>query len=376
MASIYIHIPYCKQQCSYCNFHFRISQNDKEEMLKSIKKEIEMRQSYLNDATISSIYFGGGTPSILKKQEIKSIISTIYRLFNIDENAEITLECNPDDLDEKQLIALKEIGINRLSIGIQSFDDADLKFMNRSHNAKQAIQSVTLAKKQGFNNITIDLIYGLPNQSNKKWEENLTKMFNLGIQHFSAYALTIEPKTALKHLIDTKKIIPAKDETTVEHFNTLVQMAAENDFIHYEISNFGEKGFFSNHNSAYWKNQHYLGIGPSAHSFNGTSRQWNISSNKQYIEKIKTTDSYFEIEQLNNQQQYNEYIFTSLRTIWGANSETINVQFGIKFQSHFLKEVKKWESKKDIKKTEYTYTLTNSGKFLADAIASDLFIVD
>ncbi|HIK62439.1 MAG TPA: radical SAM family heme chaperone HemW [Flavobacteriales bacterium] len=375
MASIYIHIPYCKQQCSYCNFHFRILQNDKEEMLKSIKKEIEMRQSYLNDATISSIYFGGGTPSILKKQEIKSIISTIYRLFNIDENAEITLECNPDDLDEKQLVALKEIGINRLSIGIQSFDDADLKFMNRSHNAKQATQCVALAKKQGFNNITIDLIYGLPNQSNKKWGANLTKMFNLGIQHCSAYALTIEPKTALKHLIDTKKIIPAKDETTIEHFNTLVQMAAENDFIHYEISNFGKKGFFSNHNSGYWKNQHYLGIGPSAHSFNGTSRQWNISSNKQYIEKIKTTDSYFEIEQLNNQQQYNEYIFTGLRTIWGVELDYIETQFGADTQQYFEQQIQNWINQEKVKQENNRFTLTKKGKLYADAIASDLFII-
>jgi len=375
LASIYIHIPYCKQQCTYCNFHFRISQNDKEEMLKSIKKEIEMRQSYLNSATISSIYFGGGTPSILKNQEIKSIINTIHCLFNIDENAEITLECNPDDLDEKQLVALKEIGINRLSIGIQSFDDADLKFMNRSHNAKQATQSVALAKKQGFNNITIDLIYGLPNQSNKRWKENLTKMFNLGIQHFSAYALTIESKTALKHLIDTKKIKPAKDETTVEHFNTLIQMAVENDFIHYEISNFGKKGFFSNHNSAYWKNQHYLGVGPSAHSFNGTSRQWNVFSNKQYIEKIKTTDSYFEIEQLNNEQQYNEYVFTGLRTIWGVELDYIETQFGTDTQQYFKQQIQNWINQEKVKQQNNNFTLTKKGKLYADAIASDLFIV-
>ena len=375
LASIYIHIPYCKQACTYCNFHFRISQNDKKEMLKSIKKEIEMRQSYLNDANISSIYFGGGTPSVLKKKEIKSIISTIYRLFNIDKNAEITLECNPDDLSKKQLIALKEIGINRLSIGIQSFDDADLKFMNRSHNAKQATQCVTLAKEQGFNNITIDLIYGLPNQSNKRWKENLIKMFNLGIQHFSAYALTVEPKTALKHLIDIKKIIPAKDETTVEHFNTLVEMAAENDFIHYEISNFGKKGFLSDHNSAYWKNQHYLGIGPSAHSFNGTSRQWNIASNKQYIEKIKTTDSYFEIEQLNNQQQYNEYIFTGLRTIWGVELDEIRTQFGEGSQQYFEQQIQNWINQHKVKRKNNNFTLTKKGKLYADAIASDLFIV-
>ena len=344
-------------------------------MLKSIKKEIEMRQSYLDNATFNSIYFGGGTPSILNKKEIKDIISTIYRLFIIKKNAEITLECNPDDLDEKKLIALKAIGINRLSIGIQSFNNTDLKFMNRSHTAKQATECIRLAKKQGFNNITIDLIYGLPNQSNKKWEENLTKMFNLGIQHFSAYALTVEPKTALKYLIDKKEIIPAEDETTVEHFNSLIKMADENDFIHYEISNFGKEGFFSNHNSAYWKNKQYLGIGPSAHSFNGTSRQWNVSSNKQYIEKIKTTGSYFKIERLNNQQQYNEYIFTNLRTIWGIELNYIENQFGENAQQYCKQQIKNWLLQAKVKKKNNNYTLTKEGKLYADAIASDLFIV-
>jgi oxygen-independent coproporphyrinogen III oxidase len=375
LASIYIHIPYCKQKCSYCNFHFRISKNDKGEMLKSIKKEIEMRQSYLNNATINSIYFGGGTPSLLTKKEIKNILNTIYCIFNIDETPEITLECNPDDLDEKQLIAFKKIGINRLSIGVQSFNNADLKFMNRSHNARQATQSIILAKKQGFNNITIDLIYGLPNQSNKNWQENLTKMFNLGIQHFSAYALTVEPKTALKHLIDTKKITPAKEETTVKHFNSLIKRANENDFIHYEISNFGKEGFFSKHNSAYWKNKHYLGVGPSAHSFNGTSRQWNVSSNKEYIQKIKTTNSYFQIERLNNQQQYNEYVFTNLRTIWGVELSYIGTQFGKDTQQYFEQQMKNWLIKEKVKMENNNYTLTEKGKLYADAIASDLFII-
>ena len=344
-------------------------------MLKSIKKEIEMRQSYLENATINSIYFGGGTPSILKKQEIKSILSTIYYLFNIDADVEITLECNPDDLNEKQLIALKQIGINRLSIGIQSFDDSDLQFMNRSHNAKQAIQSVKLAKKQGFCNITIDLIYGLPNQSNKKWVENLTKMFSLGIQHFSAYALTVESKTVLKHLINTKKITPAEDKTTIEHFNTLIKMADENNFIHYEISNFGEKGFFSNHNSAYWKNQHYLGIGPSAHSFNGTSRQWNVSSNKKYIQKINTNNSYFEIEHLTNEQKYNEYIFTALRTIWGVELNYMGTQFGENTQQYFEQQIQKWINQKKVKQKNKIFTLTKKGKLYADMVALDLFIV-
>lgn len=375
MASIYIHIPYCKQKCTYCNFHFRTAQNDKIEMLKSIKKEIELRKFYLNGATISSIYFGGGTPSILNKEEIESIIQTIYHHFTIDINAEITLECNPDDLDKKMLTDLKEIGINRLSIGIQSFDDDDLKFMNRSHNAKEALECIHLAKEAEFNNITIDLIYGLPNQSNEKWKQNLKQMLDLNIQHFSAYALTVEPKTVLKHLIDKQKVIPLDDKITVEHFNTLAQIATENDFIHYEISNFGKQGFFSNHNTAYWKNQHYLGVGPSAHSFNETSRQWNLASNKQYIEMVNANNAYFEIEQLSNAQQYNEYIFTALRTMWGVELDYIKTQFGATAHQYFEKQVSNWVNQGKIKQLENNYTLTSRGKLYADAISSDLFIV-
>ena len=375
MASIYIHIPYCKQQCTYCNFHFRIAQNDKKEMLKSIEKEIKMRKTYLNGAEISSVYFGGGTPSILNKGEIQSLIHTIYNNFKIHTDAELTLECNPDDLDKNKLLELKKIGINRLSIGIQSFDDADLKFMNRSHNAKEALSCIRSAKESGFKNITIDLIYGLPNQTNKNWKKNLTQMLKLDIQHFSAYSLAVEPKTKLKHLIDKNIITPLDDTITVEHFNTLVEIANQNNFVHYEISNFGREGFFSKHNSAYWKNDHYLGVGPSAHSYNGISRQWNISSNKHYIHKVNEDDSYFEVEELSNNQQYNEYIFTALRTIWGVDLEYINNQFGSKSLIYFKKQVISWENKGKIKQTKNTYTLTKHGKVYADAIASDLFIV-
>ena len=334
-----------------------------------------MRQSYLNSDKISSIYFGGGTPSILDKGEIKSLINTIYSNFKIETDAEITLECNPDDIDKKKLLELKEIGINRLSIGIQSFDDVDLKFMNRSHNSKEAISCIQFAKEVGFENITIDLIYGLPNQSNENWKINLAQMLTLDIQHFSAYSLSVEPKTKLKHLIDKKIVKPLDDKITVEHFNTLVEIATENNFVHYEISNFGKDGFFSNHNSAYWKNKHYLGVGPSAHSFNGSSRQWNIASNKQYIEKMNEDDSYFEMEQLSNTQQYNEYIFTSLRTIWGVELKYINDQFGQEVLNYFKKQVINWENKGKIKQKENTYSLTKKGKLYADAIASDLFIV-
>ncbi len=344
-------------------------------MLKSINIEIEMRQAYLNDTPISSIYFGGGTPSLLNKEEIKAIISTINNNFTVDEDAEITVECNPDDLHEDKLIDLKEIGINRLSIGIQSFDEQDLIFMNRSHNATEAVTCINLAKKHGFKNITIDLIYGLPNQNLEKWKKNLMQMFSLDIQHFSAYALTVETKTALAHLIKKQKITPLPEETTVAHFKTLTAMAKEHNFIHYEISNFGKEGYFSNHNTAYWKNKHYLGVGPSAHSFNGKSRQWNVSSNKRYIEGVLNSSNYFEVETLTNKQQYNEYIFTSLRTIWGVNIEYVHQQFGLKAKEYFKSQAEQWIKEGKIKKALNAYTLSANGKLYADAIASDLFIV-
>ena len=375
MAGIYIHIPYCKQQCTYCNFHFRIAQKDKLEMLKSMHKEIKERKDFLNGKEVSSIYFGGGTPSILSISEIKHLIQTIYTLYSVNEDAEITVECNPDDLTDPKLSSYKKIGVNRLSIVVQSFADADLKFMNRSHNAKEAIKSIELAKKVGFENITIDLIYGLPNQTLKQWQKNLDIMFSLGIQHFSAYALTIEEKTPLYHLVKNKNVKVLSDKKTISQFNLLQVKAKEQGFIHYEISNFGKQGYFSKHNTAYWTGNHYLGIGPSAHSFNGTSRRWNISSNKKYIEGVLANSSYSETENLTNDQQYNEYIFTSLRTIWGIDKATILKRYGNEIALYFLKEIKKWEAKKYIVAVSNIYTLTSKGKIFADAIASDLFIV-
>ena len=344
-------------------------------MLKSMEKEIIERARYLNQQKIRSIYFGGGTPSILDDIDIKRLLIQIGENYSIADNAEITLECNPDDLNEKKLTSLKNLGINRLSIGIQSFDDADLKFMNRSHNSSEAENCIHLAKMVGFTNITIDLIYGLPNQTLSKWEENLSKMFALNIQHFSPYALTVEKKTALSHLVETKKVSLPNDEKIVEQFNFLQEKAKENDFIHYEISNFGKEGYFSNHNSSYWKNQYYLGIGPSAHSFNGKSRRWNVSSNKKYIEGITNKTTYFETEILSTEQQYNEYIFTSLRTIWGVDLDYLSERFLENIIEHFLKEIAKWIEKGFIQKTNKKYTLTQKGKAFADGVSSDLFIV-
>ncbi len=340
-------------------------------MLKRINQEIQERKNYLNNQKVNSIYIGGGTPSILNASEIKTILKNIYKNYTINTNAEITLECNPDDLSKFKLSLYKKLGINRLSIGVQSFDNNDLKFMNRSHNVKEAITSIKLAQKVGFENITIDLIYGLPNQTLKKWGVNLDVMFNLNIKHFSAYSLEIEKKTALYHLVKNKKIEPLSENQTIAHFNLLQQKAKENGFIQYEISNLGKKGFFSKHNTNYWTNNHYLGIGPSAHSYNGNSRRWNVSSNKKYI----SNTNYFQQEVLSVTEKYNEYIFTSLRTIWGINTVTIQKIYGDKIILHFLKEIKKWQAQKHVVAVENIYTLTSKGKVFADAIASDLFIV-
>ena len=345
-------------------------------MLNCISLELSLRKEYLQNKQVKSIYFGGGTPSILEKDEINSIIEKVYGTYNISKNAEITLECNPDDLSRDKLIELKEAGINRLSIGIQSFNDKELKWMNRSHNAKQAKECLKIAQQVGFNNITIDLIYGLPNQCISNWEENLKELFKYNIQHFSAYALTIENRTLLKHLVNTNKIELLKEELIVEQFNLLINKSNEQSFIHYEISNFGKEGCFSKHNTAYWQNKHYLGIGPSAHSYNGKSRSWNISSNKKYIQKIKQGERFFEVEKLTENQKYNEYIFTALRTIWGVNSNQIEKKFRKKMLIHFLKEIEKWESEAFVQQADNIFTLTRKGQVFADKISSDLFIVD
>ncbi|MAW20891.1 MAG: coproporphyrinogen III oxidase [Flavobacteriales bacterium] len=375
MASIYIHIPYCKQQCNYCNFHFRISQKDKTEMINCMKKEITQRADYLDSKELETIYFGGGTPSILSVSEIKELLTTINIHYSINNKTEITLECNPDDISTKKLIALKKNGINRLSIGVQSFHDKDLEFMNRSHNSKEAINCIKIAKKVGFKNITIDLMYGLPNQSLRDWQKSLNIMFKLDIPHFSAYALTIEPKTALYNLVKKKKVKILSDEKTISQFNLLQEKAMKNEFVHYEISNFGKKDFFSTHNIGYWENKHYLGIGPSAHSFNGSSRSWNVSSNKEYISALINKSTYFQTETLSKEQQYNEYIFTSLRTVWGVDLSIIQQKFNKKIASYFICEIEKWCARKYISINKNKYTLTKEGKAFADAIASDLFIV-
>ena len=345
-------------------------------MINCIGQELRQQYNYLGDKSIDSIYFGGGTPSILLSDQIEFLLSTIYNTYKVSKDVEITLEGNPDDLNKDKLKDLKNIGVNRLSIGIQSFNDRDLFFMNRSHNSKEAINCINTAKRFGFENITIDLIYGLPNQSIEDWSKNLDILFSLDIQHFSAYHLTVEKNTKLKFMIDKNKISLLEDLEVINQYNLLLDKSSQHGFINYEISNFGLKGRFSKHNLGYWKNIHYLGVGPSAHSFNGKSRRWNISSNTKFIKNLSEKEIYFESEILDLHQRYNEYIFTSIRTIWGVDINVIKERFTKDIVDHYLKEIKKWEEKLYITDFHGVFTLTKEGKIFSDLISSDLFIVE
>ena len=373
MAGIYIHIPYCKKKCIYCNFYFQISQKNKKELIKSIIKEMELRKNYLKNLSISTVYFGGGTPSILEKEEIKKILNQIYKVFNINDDAEITMECNPEDINLSKLKFLKTIGFNRLSIGVQSFNNSDLKLLNRTHNSSQAINCILQAKKIGFKNISIDLIYGLPNQSLKKWKLNMVELFKLDVSHFSAYQLTVEKNTFLNKLLNKGEIQLPKENTVLSQYKLLLKMSKKFGYINYEISNFGKANYFSEHNISYWRNNYYIGIGPSAHSYNGVERRWNVSSNSKYINNINDEKIFYKKEILSKNQKYNEYVFTSLRTIYGVDSKYIERKFGKKIKDHFIREIKKWEALK-LNKINTKYFLNNEGKLHADTISSDLFI--
>ena len=373
VAGIYIHIPYCKKKCIYCNFYFQISQKNKKELIKSIIKEMELRKNYLKNLSINTVYFGGGTPSVLEKEEIKKILNQIYKVFNINNDAEITMECNPEDINLSKLKFLKTIGFNRLSIGVQSFNNSDLKLLNRTHNSSQAINCILQAKKIGFKNISIDLIYGLPNQSLKKWKLNMVELFKLDVSHFSAYQLTVEKNTFLNKLLNKGEVRLPKENTVLSQYRLLLKMSKKFGYINYEISNFGKANYFSEHNISYWRNNYYIGIGPSAHSYNGVERRWNVSSNSKYINNINDEKIFYKKEILSKNQKYNEYVFTSLRTIYGVDSKYIERKFGKKIKDHFIREIKKWEALK-LNKINTKYFLNNEGKLHADTISSDLFI--
>jgi oxygen-independent coproporphyrinogen III oxidase len=389
MAGIYIHIPFCKQACHYCDFHFSTSMKKKAEMVLAIAKEIEMRKNeFLDDPVFSgveTIYFGGGTPSRLQIAEIKLLIDAVYKHYKVAENPEITLEANPDDLSEDYLIELSKIGINRLSIGIQSFFEDDLQLMNRAHNSAEAKNCLEMAT-QYFDNISIDLIYGMPDSSlngeqakqmsNQKWKENIVIALSFGVPHISSYALTVEPKTALKKLIETGKIAEPKDEVASEHFQILVEMLESNGFVHYELSNFGKENYFSKNNSAYWLGKKYIGIGPSAHSYNGISRSWNVANNAIYLKSIQENKLPSETEILSKTDCYNEYIMTGLRTIWGVSFEKIENEFGIDYLDYLIKQAQKFLDDELLFIEKNILKPTKKGKFLCDGIASDLFLLN
>lgn len=373
MPGIYLHIPFCKQACHYCDFHFSTSLNNKDAFLNALKKEIELQKNYLDTNKISTIYFGGGTPSLLSEAELMSIFESLHKHFDIAPDAEITLEANPDDLTKEKIKQLKSTPVNRLSIGIQSFYDEDLKWMNRAHNSKEALAAVRFAQEKGFENITIDLIYGIPTLSHTSWRKNLHAAFELDVKHISAYCLTVEPKTALAKFIQTGKFKNVDEQQSAEHFEIMLKAMNENDFQQYEISNFCKENFYSKHNSNYWLKENYLGLGPSAHSYNGKSRQWNVSNNAMYIQSLKKNVLNYEEEILTTSQQYNEYILTTLRTMWGTELKYIEQNFGKEYLAHCLKEVEKYIKTSDAVNAENKLFLTDKGKLLADKIASDLF---
>ncbi len=368
MAGIYIHIPFCRQACHYCNFHFTTSLRYKDELVKALAKETELQKNYLGDETVETIYFGGGTPSLLDIEDLILIIEKIKNTFPIYAAAEITLEANPDDITEEKLIQWKETGISRLSIGIQSFFDEDLRWMNRAHIAQQAVSSLQLAVKY-FNNITIDLIYGVPGLTDERWKQNVDTAIALNIPHLSCYALTVEQKTPLDKMIRDQKKENVDPDKQSKQFLLLMQWLEDAGYEHYEISNFAKPGLRSRHNSSYWQRKKYLGIGPSAHSFDGNSRQWNISNNQKYIESVEKGIFPFEKEILTEQQKLNEYIMTSLRTIEGLDLKKTGSA-----SEKLIVSANKYIESGLMKLTDHHLILTKEGKLLADGIAAALFI--
>ena len=375
MSGIYIHIPFCKQACHYCDFHFSTNLKKKDEMVLALAKEIEMRKNEFQNDIVETIYFGGGTPSILEISDLKFLIDAVCRNYKVVDNPEITVEANPDDLSEVRIIELSKNKVNRLSIGIQSFFEDDLKMMNRAHNVEEAKKCLEIAT-QYFNNISIDLIYGVPEMSNEKWLQNIETALSFGVPHISSYALTVEPKTALHSFIQKGIIPPPDDEVAQEHFQILVDKLSENGFIHYELSNLGKENYFSKNNSSYWLGKKYIGIGPSAHSYDGKNRGWNISNNSLYIKSIQENKLPIEIETLTKTDRYNEYIMTGLRTIWGVSLERIEQEFGKNYLDYLNQQAAKFIEDHLLFIDDNILRTTKKGKFLSDGIASDLFLLN
>lgn len=374
MSSIYIHIPFCKQACHYCDFHFSTNMGKKEEMVGTLIKELELRKTEFANEEVRTIYFGGGTPSVLDISEIDRILDAVQFHYRVVAEPEITLEANPDDLSKEKIRELSASPINRLSIGIQSFFEADLKMMNRAHNAQEAEECIALAT-EFFNNVSIDLIYGIPGMTDERWLANIERALAFNIPHISSYALTVEPKTALRVFIDKGLIPPVDDGSAADHYQILCKRLKEAGFINYEFSNFGKPGFFSQNNMAYWQGKKYMGIGPSAHSYDGTRRGWNIGNNTKYIKLIAQDILPMETEVLSDIDRYNEHIMTGLRTIWGVSLERIKTDFGPEFHSYLLQQAEGKIRKNLLHREGDRLSISPKGKFLSDGIASDLFMI-
>ncbi|MDR3717060.1 MAG: radical SAM family heme chaperone HemW [Puia sp.] len=375
MAGIYLHIPFCKQACHYCNFHFSTSLHRKNDFVTALLKEIELRKKYIGTESIETIYFGGGTPSLLEDTELVSVMEKLRSVFRVEDHAEITLEANPDDIREEKLESWRDSGINRLSIGVQSFFAEDLRWMNRAHDAAQALDSIRLAQEQGFSNISIDLIYGTPGLSDSRWKENVSRALSLDIPHLSCYALTVEPKTALDKMIRMKKAGMTNPDDQARQFLLLMDWLDRAGYEHYEISNFARPGKRSRHNSAYWQGKKYLGLGPSAHSYNGPSREWNASHNGQYIEAVMKGLVLAEKEELTTVQRLNEYIMISLRTKEGCELERVSEIFGVDAGAALRKKAAPYLETGNLEcsGSRPTLILSREGRLLADGIAAALF---
>jgi oxygen-independent coproporphyrinogen-3 oxidase len=373
-AGIYIHIPFCKSRCTYCDFYTLTNESRIEAFADSLCKEIELRKDEIHEP-VKTVYFGGGTPSRLSEQHFENIFNYLFSNFKIDPAAEITVEANPDDLSSEYIQMLSHLPVNRLSIGIQSFDDGELKFLSRRHTASQAINAVKRCQMHGFNNISIDLMYGLPGQTTKIWEQNLKQATSLDIQHLSAYHLIYEEKTRMYSMLKAGKIHPVDEEVSTAMFSMLIDWMKQHNFIHYEISAFAKEGYFSRHNTSYWKGNKYIGLGPAAHSFDGENRSWNVASLNRYINGIESGVPERNSEHLSLNEKYNEFILTGLRTMWGIDMVELRLLFGDKLYSYCIENAEKYVSKKLLSVEGYNMKLTREGIFISDGIMSDLMSV-
>jgi oxygen-independent coproporphyrinogen-3 oxidase len=374
MAGLYIHIPFCRKICSYCDFYRIISPEDNKALLVALVKEAEIRRDYLQGEKISTVYVGGGTPSVIPVTELNKLLNRLSSIYDIDSNGEITIELNPDDLDLKYLNGLKKAGFNRVSLGIQSWNDDELKFLNRRHDAAGAEKALIHTMEAGFENVTIDLIYGLPPMTLKSWSTTLEKSIGFDIKHISAYHLTIEPGTLLGKLNKQGHLNETDEEESLAQFNTLIEITENAGFIQYEISNFGKKGYFSVHNSNYWRQVNYIGLGPSAHSFNNYSRQWNVSDLKKYINAVSSNKAFFEREELDTRKKFNEYIMTSLRTMWGIDLEYVEKIFDKEGYDYIINLAGKFREYGLMKQENNSLILTNQGKMISDNIISEFMM--